>query len=76
MVDTFGLTKNEIINQVSQMLDEQLLRNTSEAELNSPQVIIKLTGVILGALANILEQNNQRLVHDLISAGLIKPMDG
>lgn len=74
-MDTFGLTKNEIINQVSQMLDEQLLRNTSEAELNSPQVIIKLTGVILGALANILEQNNQRLVHDLIAAGLIKPME-
>lgn len=72
---TYGLSKDEIIAQVSRILEEQLLGTLSEADLNSPQLVIKLTGVMLGSIASIVEQNNAKLIQDLIEAGLLKTGD-
>ncbi len=72
---TYGLSKDEIITQVSRILEEQLLGTLSEADLNSPQLVIKMTGVMLGSIASIVEQNNNKLVQDLIDSGLLKPSD-
>lgn len=69
---SYGMSKDEIINQVSRILEEQLLGTLTEADLNSPQLIIKMTGVMLGSVASIVEQNNAKLIHDLIEAGLLK----
>ncbi|HEY9856219.1 MAG TPA: hypothetical protein V6D05_10805 [Stenomitos sp.] len=69
---SYGMSKDEIIHQVSRILEEQLLGTLTEADLNSPQLIIKLTGVLLGSVASIVEQNNAKLIHDLLEAGLLK----
>lgn len=69
----YGMSKDEIINQVSRILEEQLLGTLTEADLHSPQLVIKMTGVLLGSVASIVEQNNAKLIQDLVAAGLLKP---
>lgn len=69
---SYGMSKDEIINQVSRILEEQLLGTLTEADLNSPQLVIKMTGVLLGSVASIVEQNNAKLIQDLRAAGLLR----